>query len=500
VKVFKPDGDELRRFMGSRAPVKVIQGPIGSGKSLACAMSLWMKALEQNKAPNGKRRCRAHVFRDTYNKLEDTTLKTWLEWFPENEFGRFYWSKPMLHEIRVGDVELDVHFVALEDERAVDYFRSLETTICWFNELQFMDRLLFDEAVTRVGRYPRVIDGGAVRPMVIADMNAPDETHWVPVMRGDVAVPDYFTAEQRRAAVKPTAWEFFVQPPGLLEVKDAEGNVERYEPNARAENLQFLPANYYPNAIAGKTKAWIDANVLNRVSPRRDGKPVLPDFNRSVHVGKKRLEPVPGVELIIGCDFGRRPCAIFLQNVRGAWYVLHELIARDMGAKKFAPLLRNEIAQHFPGFRFRIWGDPSGDFKGQNDETVPFQIFRSNQLPIQPAPSILLSVRLQAAEAVLTRMSEGKPALLLSPSCTTLIAALDGGYHFRRLKVAGERYNEEPEKDEYSDPADAFMYALLGGGEGRAVLTGSSEPKKKINTIARDYNPLADRRQAGLRW
>jgi hypothetical protein len=209
---------------------------------------------------------------------------------------------------------------------------------------------------------------------------------------------------------------------------------------------------------------------------------------------------VPGVELIIGCDFGRRPCAIFLQNVRGTWYVLHELIARDMGAKKFAPLLRNEIAQHFPGFRFRIWGDPSGDFKGQNDETVPFQIFRSNQLPIQPAPSILLSVRLQAAEAVLTRMSEGKPALLLSPSCTTLIAALDGGYHFRRLKVAGERYNEEPEKDEYSDPADAFMYALLGGGEGRAVLTGSSEPKKKINTIARDYNPLADRRQAGLRW
>lgn len=499
MKEFEPDGDVLDRFMSSTAPVKVIQGPIGSGKSLGCAMTLWVKALEQKHGANGKRRCRAHVFRDTYNKLEDTTLKTWLEWFPENEFGRFYWSKPMLHEIRVGDIELDVHFVALEDERAVDYFRSLETTICWFNELQFMERLLFDEAVTRVGRYPRVIDGGAVRPMVIADMNAPDETHWVPVMRGDVAVPDYFTAEQRRAAVKPEKWAFFVQPPGLLEVKDSEGNVDRYEPNPAAENLKFLPENYYANAIAGKTKAWIDANVLNRVSPRRDGKPVLPDFNRSVHVAKKALEPVPGVEIIIGCDFGRRPCAIFLQNVRGTWYVLHELIARDMGARKFAPLLRNELAQNFPGFRFRLWGDPSGDFKGQNDDQVPFQIFRSNQLPIQPAPSILLSVRLQAAEAVLTRMSEGKPALLVSPTCTTLIAALDGGYHFRRMKVAGERYNEEPEKDEYSDPADAWMYALLGGGEGRAVLTGSSEPKKTVNTI-RPYNPLDERRQAGLRW
>ncbi|MCA1831215.1 MAG: hypothetical protein LC750_00445 [Actinobacteria bacterium] len=488
---FKPKGYWLWRFMESKAPVKIIQGPIGSGKSLACAMSIWMKALEQHKRPDGKRYCRAHVFRDTYNKLEDTTIKTWLEWFPEAKFGRFYWSKPMMHEIRVGDVVLDVHFVALEDERAVDYFRSLETTICWFNELQFMDRPLFDEAVTRVGRYPRVIDGGAVRPMVIADMNAPDETHWVPIMRGDVAVPDWFTEDQRRAAVKPPTWDFFVQPPGLIEIKDSEGEVERYEPNPEAENTEFLPPNYYTNAISGKTKSWIDANVLNRVSPRRDGKPVLPDFNRAVHVAKKTLEPVPGVEIIIGQDFGRRPAAIFMQNVRGTWYVLHELIARDMGASKFAPLLRNEIARVVPaGTRWRIVGDPSGDFKGQNDEQVPFQIFRTNRLPIIPAPSFLLSVRLQAAEAVLTRMSEGRPSLLVSPTCSTLIAALDGGYHFRRLKTAGERYAEEPEKDEYSDPADAFMYGLLGGGEGRAVLSGSSEPKKAVQTI-RPHNPFA---------
>jgi hypothetical protein len=108
----------LRQFMASKAPVKIIQGPIGSGKSLGSIMCIWMKALEQVKQADGKRKCRAHVFRDTYGKLEDTTIKSWLEWFPENEFGRFYRSKPMLHEIRVGDIELDVHFVALEDESA----------------------------------------------------------------------------------------------------------------------------------------------------------------------------------------------------------------------------------------------------------------------------------------------------------------------------------------------------------------------------------------------
>jgi hypothetical protein len=468
-----------------------------SGKTLACCMLEYMKAIAQHKQADGKRRCRAHVFRDTYSKLEETTLRTWLEWFPEDEFGRFYWSKPFKHEMRIGDIEMDVTFMALEDAHSVDYFKSLETTFCWFNEVQFMDRALFDEAVTRIGRYPRKIDGGAVVPQVVADMNAPDETHWVPIMRGDVAAPDWFTEEQRRAHVKPASWEFFVQPPGLLEEKDGDGAVVGYKPNPAAENLRYLPDNYYMNAIAGKTKAWIDANVLNRVSPRRAGKPVLPDFNRSVHVAKKPLVPVPGGELIVGCDFARRPCAIIMQHLRGVWHVLGELIARDMGANKFAPLLRNELAQRYPGLPFKIWGDPSGDFRGQADDQTPFQIFRAHRLPVLPAPSILLTVRLQAAESVLTRMREGKPCLSISPTCTTLIAALDGGYHFRRLKVSGsERYDETPAKDQYSDPADAWMYGLLGGGEGRLLLTGSAEPKKTVST-RKPYNPFAQ--TGGLR-
>jgi hypothetical protein len=490
MKIFKPDGEVLRQFMADRTSrVKIIQGPIGSGKSLACAMSGWMIGLDQHKQADGKRRCRGHVFRDTYGKLEDTTLKTWLEWFPEREFGKFYWSKPFLHEIRVGDIEMDVHFVALEDQTSVDYFKSLETTWEWWNEVQFAHRELFDEGVSRLGRYPRMIDGGPNRPQVLADMNAPDETHWVPIMRKDVAVPDWFTDDQRKAHVKPDSWSFYVQPPGLIERKNADGDVMGYAENAAAENLKFLEPHYYTHAIQGKTKSWIDANVLNKVSPRRDGKPVLPDFNRAVHVSRSPIVPIPGVPIIIGCDFGRRPCAIFMQYLRGTWYVLHELIARDMGAKSFAPLLRADLAQHFPEFSFAIWGDPSGDFKGQNDDQVPFQIFRSHKLPIRAAPSILFSVRLQSIEAVLTRMSEGRPALQVSPTCTTLIAALDGGWHYRRLKVAGERYAEEPEKDEYSDPPDAFGYGIMGGGEGKLLLTGSRETKPATQTI-RPYDPF----------
>jgi hypothetical protein len=502
IREYRPDGEVLRQFMASTAPVRIIQGPIGSGKTLACVMLIWMTAMAQPVQADGKRRARFHVFRDTYGRLEDTTIKSWLAWFPEAEYGTFYRSKPMVHEIRIGDIELDVHFVALEDESAADYFRSLETTGCWFNELQYMARLLFDESITRVGRYPRVIDGGAFRPIVIADMNAPDETHWVPIMRGDVAVPDWFSEEQRRANIKPDSWEFFTQPAGLLEVKDGDGDVSGYKPNPLAENLKFLPggSEYYLKAIQGKAKSWIDANVLNRVSPRRDGKPVLKDFNRAVHVAKSPLEPVPGLEILIGQDFGRRPAAIIGQCIRGQWQILHELVGRDMGAASFAPLLRNELAQRFPQHKHvTIWGDPSGDFKGQNDDNVPFQIFRAHHLPVRPAPSILFSVRLQAMEAVFTRMTEGKPSIVIDPRCTTLIAALDGGWHYRRLKVMGERYVDQPEKDEYSDPADALGYLLLGGGEGRLLMHGSRDKPKPVQTI-RPYNPLAARTTGGVRW
>ena len=502
-KEFVPDGEVLRRFMLSKAPVVAIQGPIGSGKSIGCAMKVWMKALEQKPQRDGKRRARAHVFRETYGKLEETTLKTWLDWFPEEEFGRFYWSKPFMHEIRIGDIELDVHFVALEDDRSVGFFRSLETTMCWFNEVQFTDKILFDEAVTRVGRYPREIDGGAVAPQVIADMNAPSDDHWVPVMRGDVPVPEWFSAEQRRAHIKPDNWEFFIQPPGLLEVRDAQNEVIGYRENPKAENLRYLPKpdgkNYYMNAIGGKTKAWIDANVLNRVSAQKDGKPVLPDFNRSVHVAKEPIRPIPGIPLIIGADFARRPAAIIMQQFRGMWHVLDELVGRDMGADRFAPMLRGLLAQGYPGWKYQIFGDPSGDFPGQNDDATPFQIFRKHGLSVVPASSILLTVRIQAAEAVLTRMREGKPALAVSPNCKVLIAALDGGYRFRRLKMSGERYADAPEKDHYSDPADAWMYGLLGGGEGRMLLAGSAEPKGIVAT-RKPYNPLRNPTKGLRKW
>jgi len=244
MKRFIPDGKTLRAFMTDRdSRVKIIQGPVGSGTSSACCMHIYQQALEQPKQEDGFQRFRAHVFRESYPKLEETTLKTWLDWFPEDEFGWFKRTKPYVHQIRVGSLELDVHFVAMEDIRdAESYFKSLETSLAWFNEGQFADIRVIRAALERVTppRYPAVKDGGCSWGGLIIDTNAPPADHWIPIMRGDHPAPDWMTEEERNALAKPKSWAFYLQPPGLIEEYDDKGNVAGRRPNPKAENLKWL--------------------------------------------------------------------------------------------------------------------------------------------------------------------------------------------------------------------------------------------------------------------
>jgi hypothetical protein len=505
MREFTPDGKVLRAFMSdAQSRVKIIQGPVGSGTSSACCLHIFQQALAQVKQADGFQRFRAHVFRETYPKLEETTVKTWLDWFPEKEFGRFYWSKPMVHEVRVGSLELDVTFMAMEDIRdAKSYFKSLETSLIWFNEGQFVSFDVIGEAVERVSppRYPAVKDGGCQWGGLILDTNAPPADHWIPIMRGDAAPPDYLTAEQRQALRRPSSWRFFMQPPGLIEEYE-NGVLVGYMQNPEAENLKHLPPGFYIEKVGGKTKSWIDSNIMNRSSVQVDGKPVYPDFRREAHVATKPLKPIPGMKLLVGLDFGRQPSALVAQHPRSQWLVLREIIGRDIGANQFAPIVKSTLAQHYPGYEVEFWGDPSGAYPGQATDTTPFQVFRNHGMMVRPAPGKNLnSVRKEAMESVLCRMSDGKPALVVDPRCVTFITGMAGGYHYRRMMVSGEVYTDEPAKTQYSHICEAGEYVMLGGGEGRAVTVLGSQRPKPVNT-RRDYNPFKTASGAGSmrRW
>lgn len=517
-KIYEPDGRQLARFLVDRSEIAIIRGPWGSGTSTACVQRIWQHLIEQNRGDDGFRKSRWFVMRESYPRIETTTLATWLEWMPEREYGKLYTgSRPYLHEIRVGDIKADIWFGASDDSASDAMFKSLEPTGWWWNEIEFQQMAAFFAAHGRVGRYPRAVDGGSRWSGSIADLNAPPENHWLPMLTGEVPLPDDMSDDLRMAfdvgeirasgVVLPEralasrrhgpGMAYFVQPPAVLEVKDEAGRIIDWKVNPDAENLRWLAdydadppeeipgENYYRRAMHGKTIRWIQANLGNRIVPRVEGDPVYPSFDEAMHVARQPLEPVPNEDVIVGLDFGRRPAAVFMQNVRGQHQYQFEATMENAGASKFAPKLREILAVHYPWVlshgakaKLRIWGDPKGQDGTQTDERTAYDVFAAHGLKVMPAPvkgnNIL--TRIEAVEYRLERAPGGKPDILISPFCGRLKLALGGGYRYQK-EGATPMTERKPIKDKHSDIADAMQYAELGEGSGRAMIGREDRPR-----------------------
>lgn len=504
---FTPPGQVALDFMLSKARVRGLRGPIGSGKSVTCCAEIMRVACEQVPNQLGVRKTRWAVVRNTNPELRTTTIKTWLDWFPEDPFGKFRWQPPYTHNVffQLPDktsVECEVIFLALDRAADVKKLLSLELTGAWVNEAREVQKAIIDAIDSRLGRYPSMRDGGCTRKVLLMDTNSPSEDHWWPIMAGDVPPPEWLTQEEIDAFVAPPNWKFFSQPPALLEQKDDRGRRIGYAENPDRENKAGLPVSYYLDMVPGKSPSFIDVYLLNRYQSLFDGKPVYPTFRKLAHVA-----PLPilaaDAPILVGVDFGRTPAAIFTQCLAGGrWIVIHELLAMNMGAKRFAELIKREIAKKgWTTHQFDFFGDPSGDDLSQSDETSPFSMFRAAGINIRKAPSNDPSVRIEAVEQLLDRMTDGGPAILVSPTCKNLITGFEGGYRYARIGTSGEHYDVKADKNRFSHPHDALQYAVLGGGEGRRVLTGSSQRPKPVAT-RRGSNPferMRSSRRVGVR-
>lgn len=490
---YRCDGEVLNQFFWSRAPVSIIQGPVGSGTSTACCHKMWKISTEQKADALGYRKTRWLIVRNTFDQLKQTTLKTWKYWFVEKAHGAFgdvKMTNPPEHTISwdLPDgtrIYAEFIFLSLDNEDDVSKLLSMECTGIFFNEAQFSEKAIFDAAHSRAmqGRYPPLLDGGPTWKGVIADLNAPPEGHWIPYLRGDVPLPLEWDDDMRREYDRPDDWEFFVQPPGLIE-RFEHGKLVGYEENPAAENMRWVPESYL-NLIKGKSKIWIDTYVMNRVGLYRKGKPVFESFVPETHIAQGELKYQPEWPLVVGVDFARNPAAVICQMIRGQMYVLDEFGMENVSALTFAPALRQRLMRRFPkamsedGAGIQFWGDPTGDSKGQATDNTPYQIFHSNGMAVAPAPhNNALSVRLAAVEGLLNKMVDGAPALLMDPHLRTLKAGMAGAYHYAKIQGQAGRFHETPYKDRFSDFCDAFQYACLGAGLGNEALNSGGQMKR----------------------
>jgi hypothetical protein len=460
----KPQGRVLQEFADCRERNSFIMGPLGSGKTVQTILKLFELMCEQAVVKDERhpsynvRPSRIIAARNTYSELFSTTIKDWLEIL--GDLGEFKQGnkEPPTHRLSFGledgtSVKCEVIFIAFDRPEHVKKARGIQTTWVWLNEAKEHSKAVVDMLDLRAGRYPSAKEGvRATHYGLVGDSNAPDEDHW------------YFKlAEEDR----PEGWKFHRQPGGVF--KDGEN----WKVNPNAENLSNLPTAYYHRGMQGKTDDWIKVNLANEYGFVSSGKPVHPMYVDSVHCQHLDFEPSKDIPIVLGFDFGRTPACAFLQRTSmGRWVCFDEFCLIDSGAIDFAPQLKRYIDGNYPDHKFRGWGDPSGDNKNQANADTPFKIIRAAGIPCTPTMTNDPAMRRAALEITMKEnCMDGKPRFTVLPKAKMIRKGLQGGFCYRRIQVSGDRYTDEPDKNEYSHPVEALEYALQGEGEGRQALT-----------------------------
>ena len=97
-------------FMADNSKMRVLMGPVGSGKSVTSTFEVIRRAGEQAPDEQGIRKSRAAIVRETARQLMDTTIKTFLDWFPPGICGR-YMRTTKTYFFKVGDMASSTPFI-----------------------------------------------------------------------------------------------------------------------------------------------------------------------------------------------------------------------------------------------------------------------------------------------------------------------------------------------------------------------------------------------------
>ena len=450
-----------------------------SGKSSGSIVEIAKRAMQQ-RAFGGIRKTRCAIVRNTLPQLRDTTIKSWMDWFPNGSIG--HWSQTTkTYWIKQEGLECEVMFRALDDEADLKNLLSVEYSFVWMNECREIPQAIVEGLDGRIGRYPAVERGGVSWRGLWGDTNPPEEdSYWGYIIAGkDPETGEEVVPHQDKHTglwIEDNGWDSFIQPGGL-------------DPDA--ENLQYLDGgrDYYVNLAKGKPEnsEYVKVYVNGQFGSSKAGKPIHPLFRKGVHVAKKELIFNKNLPLIIGADFGLTP-AITLkqQNTHGQVLTLDEIVTEDMGLERAIGLkLKPLLARKYAEASIFVTGDPAGNTKSQNDEKTCADIFRAaNFKKVKFATTNDPVARTGATDYFLGTMTDVGPMFLVDPGCKFYIKGLESGYHYkidRKVQVS-----PTPNKNIYSHVCEAGHYTDMyfkSGGLGTAAPMDSRENQALIASI-----------------
>jgi len=479
---------------------KLLTGAVGVGKTFTCLMdSLFfcMRAIPPSqRLHTGARIGRILVFRRTYPRLDTTTLESMRKLFgPALKVKGGYPITAQLNNFpdafNTGDT-IDIEFILMAigsvyNEDELHKLRSLEITCAYGNEIsEYEDPQIISLVYGRCGRFPDAIkvpdpDKGVLvhltdesgRPVgyqgqrqVIGDFNKGDDSHWTATWHlnlnnerpSSVAIHDY--------------------PAPVIAIRDAEGDIVRYEPNPEAESF----ASKQPGGI----KYWMDqlelnkhnaeyvtTLILNKYTKTKHGKAVFQNFNPDKHIIREKLDINPSKFTVVGFDHsGLNPAMLFFQIGSNGVVALRELVAFDTPPddfihKIFVPFV---VANRLNREELDIVCDPA-DPRGRSiggDLTIVRALHKLGFIKAHPAgqwgrdPERMIRI---------VNESFSRDMLYLVSNLEYAVGAVSGGYVYKKLKANVEATSLRPDKDnKYSHISDALMLGVchirLGQGGG----------------------------------
>ena len=246
--------------------------------------------------------------------------------------------------------------------------------------------------------------------------------------------------------------------------------------------------NKYPDGVR-RARLWVLA-----IDYRRLWGNLIPSFFEWI----PQHDPDNGV-VWVGPRGGPALQTISMQNPQGEIAIL-EILFEAVRALLNTPRFK----QFFDEQNIEGLGDPAafhGNDKEDPDDAHWMDRFAKaaglvGRMAPRPAPTNLLTPRLQAVRDTLV-IEEGVPRALFDPEhCAPLRRAYNGAYRFRQLRIVGDvRYDPEPDKNDASHVADADQYLSLGqGGYEKAIGRDRAREGNGVLELMRRQGLLVDPR------
>lgn len=434
-----------------KSRVKLLIGPFGTGKTTAAAWDIIDFQSERVVPVSGKKRSRFAVVRNTYPELRDTTIRTYLDWFPDTIFGK-YNSTEKRYILNIENREIEILFRALDIPKDIRDLLSLELTGAHVDESREIHEDVIKGLLGRVGRYPSKKDTVGAEPFLS---------------------PPQLVLTSNYPSTEHCLYRDFVSQP-------VEGY--RIYEQPQSENRHNLRAGYYED---------LERDYANRPDLLRTlvrgtwgvtirGKQVYPEFRRSLHVAPQPITPLPSAQVIRGWDnTGLSPaCVVTQMGPTGQWLILHEFCGDDIGILDFAEAVNLWCSQTFGSVtRYRDIGDPAGKNRDSN-KMSPADYLRKLGIIMEDGIQTF-KARREAVAGRLTKLVNGTPSIIIDPACTRIIDGFEGGYAYPEIGNSGV-FKDEPAKNEYSHIHDAIQYTAsrLFIFESQLIARVKPRPKK----------------------